>query len=119
MSSRLYSSPRTRSQELGYVFVFIALVASVIALIFGCIGAYAVYVSLAFHPDGSIGDVRSIDALPFPVNLQVIGIRVALVVLEVFAIRVSAVLYPVLALIAATVAWLFWRAAKRRLKGLL
>ena len=118
LARTLYSSQRRRSQAIGYAFVFIALVVSAIALFFGCIGAYAIYVALTFRPGDSIGNVGIIETFLFPITGPIIGLRIVLFALEAVAVRVSAILYPALALIAATVAWLLWKAAKRRLKGL-
>ena len=93
----------------------LALVASAIALFFGCIGAYAVYVAVTFQPGDSIGHVGAVETFLYPITGPIIGLRIVLFALEAVAIRVSAILYPALALMAATVAWLFWKAAERRL----
>jgi hypothetical protein len=118
LAGTLYSSQRRRSQAIGYAFVFIALVASAIAFFFGCIGAYAVYVALTYQPGDSIGHVGAIETFLFPITGPIIGLRIVLFALEAMAIRVSAVLYAALALMAATVAWLLWKAGKHRLKSL-
>jgi hypothetical protein len=118
LAGTLYSSPRRRSQAIGYAFVFLALLVSAIALFLGCIGAYAIYVALTYQPGDSIGHVGAVETFLFPITGPIIGLRIVLFALEAVAIRVSAILYPALALIAATVAWLLWNAAKRRLKSL-
>ena len=118
MAGTLYSSQGRRFQATGYAFVLTAFVASVIALFFGGIGVYAVYVALTYQPGDSIGHVGAIETFLFPITGPIIGLRIVLFALEAVAIRVSAVLYPALALMAATVAWPFWKAAKRRLRSL-
>ena len=118
MAGAFYSSPQRRTQAIGYVFVFFALVASAIALIFGGIGAYAIYVAVTFQPGDSIGHVGAIETFLVPITGPIIGLRIVLFALEAGAVRVSPVLYPALASIAAIGAWLLWKVAKRRLKGL-
>ncbi|OGQ78781.1 MAG: hypothetical protein A3F90_15095 [Deltaproteobacteria bacterium RIFCSPLOWO2_12_FULL_60_19] len=118
MAGTLNSSQGRRSQTIGYAFVFLALLVSAIALFFGCIGAYAIYVALTYQPGDSIGHVGAVETFLFPITGPIIGLRIVLFALEAVAIRVSAVLYAAFALIAAIAAWLLWKAAKRRLKSL-
>ena len=118
MAGTLNSSQRRGSQAIGYAFVLMAFVASATALFFGGIGIYAVYVALTYQPGDSIGHVGAVETFLYPITGSIIGLRIVLFALEAVAIRVSAVLYPALALMAATVAWLFWKAGKHRLKSL-
>jgi hypothetical protein len=75
------------SRVLGYVLLIISLVATAIALFFGYYGVQLVYLALTFKGEGSLGHV---------------------------GMYIAAILFPFIALIAAGVAWVSWKAGKRR-----
>jgi hypothetical protein len=87
------------SRTLGYVFVFLSLAASAIALFFGYYGAKLVYLAAIFGGQGSLGQ----------------GISIVLGVLSYISVVTAAVLFPFVTVAAAAIAWLCWKASKRRL----
>ena len=118
MAAALDNSQPRKGRAIGYAFALTALVAAAIALVLAGVGVYAVYVALTYKPGDSIGHVGVIETFLYPITGPIIGLRIVLFALEAVAVSVGAVLYPVFASVAAIAAWLLWKAAKRRLKGL-
>jgi hypothetical protein len=76
------------SPVLGYLLLTLAFVAAAGALFFGYYGVQLVYLAATFEGEGSLGHV---------------------------GMYIAAIVFPFIALIAAAVAWISWKAGKRRL----
>jgi hypothetical protein len=88
------------SRVLGYGLLFLAFIASVIALFFGYYGAKLVYLAAIFGSESSLGE----------------GMSIVLGVFSYLSVITAAALFPIIAVVAAAIALVCWNGAKRHLK---
>lgn len=95
------SVPNGSLQPLGYVLIFVALVAGAIALFFGYFGAQLIYLAATF------GSEAPLDR----------GVPMVLGILSYISVVTAATLFPLIAVVAAAVAWLSWKAGRSQVGG--
>jgi len=89
----------TEAKAAGYLLVFLALLASAVALFFGFFGAQLVYLAVMFGRDVPLEQ----------------GATMIFGLLSYISVVTAAVVFPFLALAAAAIAWLCWKTGTSRL----
>jgi hypothetical protein len=90
---------RNEAAGSSYVLVFLALIAAVVAVFFGFIGARLVYLALTFGRDVPMEQ----------------GATMVFGLLSYISVVTAAIVFPIIALASAAIAWLCWKTGTSRL----
>jgi hypothetical protein len=90
---------RNEAAGSSYVLVFLALIAAVVAVFFGFIGARLVYLALTFGRDVPMEQ----------------GATMVFGLLSYISVVTAAIVFPFIALASAAIAWLCWKTGTSRL----